>query len=33
MLIYESEIISIGEQANLFLDENIVVFFGDNAPE
>ena len=33
MQIYSSEIVSIGEQANLFLDEGIVVFFGDNAPE
>ena len=33
MLIYQSEITSIGEQANLFLDENIIVFFGDNSPE
>jgi len=33
MLIYSSEIVRIGDQANLFLDEGIVVFFGDNAPE
>ncbi len=33
MQIYSSEIVKIGEQANLFLDEGIVVFFGDNAPE
>ena len=33
MQIYSSEIVRIGEQANLFLDEGIVVFFGDNAPE
>jgi len=33
MTIYSSEIVKIGEQANLFLDEGIVVFFGDNAPE
>ena len=33
MLIYPSEIVRIGDQANLFLDEGIVVFFGDNAPE
>lgn len=33
MKIYSSEIVKIGEQANLFLDEGIVVFFGDNAPE
>lgn len=32
MQIYSSEIVKIGEQANLFLDEGIVVFFGDNAP-
>ena len=32
MQIYSSEIVRIGEQANLFLDEGIVVFFGDNAP-
>jgi len=30
MQIYSSEIVRIGEQANLFLDEGIVVFFGDN---
>ena len=33
MQIYSSEIVRIGEQAKLFLDEGIVVFFGDNAPE
>ena len=33
MLIYSSEIVRIGDQANLFLDEGIIVFFGDNAPE
>ena len=33
MQIYSSEIVKIGEQAKLFLDEGIVVFFGDNAPE
>jgi len=33
MQIYSSKIVKIGEQANLFLDEGIVVFFGDNAPE
>ena len=33
MLIYSSEIVRIGDQANLFLEEGIVVFFGDNAPE
>ena len=33
MQIYSSEIVKIGEQADLFLDEGIVVFFGDNAPE
>ena len=33
MLIYSSEIVRIGDQANLFLDEGIVVFFGNNAPE
>ena len=33
MLIYSSEIVRIGDQAHLFLDEGIVVFFGDNAPE
>ena len=33
MHIYSSEIVRIGEQAKLFLDEGIVVFFGDNAPE
>ena len=33
MHIYSSEIVRIGDQASLFLDEGIVVFFGDNAPE
>ena len=33
MQIYSSEIVRIGEQAKLFLDEGIVVFFGANAPE
>ena len=33
MHIYSSEIVRIGDQANLFLDEGIIVFFGDNAPE
>ena len=33
MQIYSSEIVRIGEQAKLFLDEGIVVIFGDNAPE
>ena len=33
MQIYSSKIVRIGDQANLFLDEGIVVFFGDNAPE
>ena len=33
MQIYSSEIVRIGEQAKLFLDEGIVVFFGDNALE
>ena len=33
MDIYESEIVQIGDQAELFLNEGIVVFFGDNAPE
>lgn len=33
MEIYSSSILQIGEQANLFLDEGIIVFFGDNAPE
>ena len=33
MLIYSSEIVRIGDKANLFLDEGIIVFFGDNAPE
>ena len=33
MLIYSSEIVRIGDQANLFFYEGIVVFFGDNAPE
>ena len=33
MEIYESEIVQIGDQAELFLNEGIVVFFGDNAPE
>jgi len=31
--IYSSKIVKIGEQAHLFLEEGIVVFFGDNAPE
>jgi PTS system glucitol/sorbitol-specific IIA component len=31
--VYSSKIVKIGDQANLFLDEGIVVFFGDNAPE
>ena len=33
MGIYSSKIVKIGEQAHLFLEEGIVVFFGDNAPE
>ncbi len=33
MQIYSSEIVRIGDQAKLFLDEGIIVFFGDNAPE
>jgi PTS system glucitol/sorbitol-specific IIA component len=33
MQIYSSKIVRIGDQASLFLDEGIVVFFGDNAPE
>jgi len=33
MNIYQSEIVYIGEQAELFLNEGIIVFFGDNAPE
>ena len=33
MGVYSSKIVKIGDQANLFLDEGIVVFFGDNAPE
>mgnify|MGYP005674190543 FL=1 len=33
MIIYSSEIVKIGEQANLFLDDGIVVFLGANAPE
>jgi PTS system glucitol/sorbitol-specific IIA component len=33
MNIYQSEIVHIGVQAELFLNEGIVVFFGDNAPE
>tara|TARA_B100000902_G_scaffold274388_1_gene260250 strand:+ start:875 stop:1231 length:357 start_codon:yes stop_codon:yes gene_type:complete len=31
--VYSSKIVKIGEQAHLFLEEGIVVFFGDNAPE
>ena len=33
MGVYSSKIVKIGEQAHLFLEEGIVVFFGDNAPE
>jgi PTS system glucitol/sorbitol-specific IIA component len=31
--VYSSKIVKIGDQANLFLEEGIIVFFGDNAPE
>jgi PTS system glucitol/sorbitol-specific IIA component len=33
VVVYSSKIVKIGDQAHLFLEEGIVVFFGDNAPE